>query len=233
MGRVIKRGNAEPGDITPDTGFADTGVSKSHNIITADTFEAKAESQQILERAEAEAQAIRQQADTDAAQTRQQAIDDGEQIRAQAKEDGFAAGKEAAASELSEIVAQSSRRLQQIEEQAVPQLKELALSIARKIIGKELQFHPDAVVDIIKQALSEKARQRREIFLRVHPEDLAAIREHKADLLEVLSRSKEIGLREDPDVERYGVIIETDAGIIDAQLETQLAVFERVLKDNS
>ena len=85
------------------------------------------------------------------------------------------------------------------------------------------------MVDIIRQALTEKARQRREIFLRVHPEDMKYVREHKAELLEVLSRAKEIGLREDPDVARHGVVIETDAGIIDAQLETQLAVFERIL----
>ena len=129
------------------------------------------------------------------------------------------------------MIAGVAKRYQQIEAQAIPQLKELALTIARKILGRELEFSPEAVVDIVKQALSEKARQRREIFLRINPQDMQAIREHKADLLEVLSRAKEIGIREDPDVQRHGVIIETDAGIIDAQLETQLAVFERVLRE--
>ena len=71
---------------------------------------------------------------------------------------------------------------------------------------------------------------RREIFLRVNPADLQFIRDKKPDLLDVLSRAKEIGIREDPDVARHGVIIETDAGSIDAQLETQLAVLERTLK---
>jgi type III secretion protein L len=120
--------------------------------------------------------------------------------------------------------------MQQIEAQAVPQLKDLAVAIARKIIGRELEFHPEGVVDIVKQALTEKARLRREIFLRVNPEDMDLIRSSKPQLIEVLSRCKEIGLREDPDVARYGVIIETDAGMIDAQLDTQLAVFERLLK---
>ena len=132
--------------------------------------------------------------------------------------------------ELTEMIATSSRRLQMIEEQVEPQLKDLALRIARKILGRELEFHPEAVVDIVKQALSDKARQRREVYLRVNPDDLQYIREHKSELLEVLGRAKEIGLREDPGVEPHGVIIETDAGTIDAQLETQLAVFERVFK---
>ena len=57
------------------------------------------------------------------------------------------------------------------------------------------------------------------------------IRKNKSQLLDVLSRAKEIGVSEDPDVERYGVIIETDAGTIDAQLDSQLAVFERILEN--
>ena len=57
------------------------------------------------------------------------------------------------------------------------------------------------------------------------------IRKNKSQLLDVLSRAKEIGISEDPDVERYGVIIETDAGTIDAQLDSQLAVFERILEN--
>jgi hypothetical protein len=55
---------------------------------------------------------------------------------------------------------------------ALEQLKELAVSIARKVLGRELEFAPEGVVDLIKQALSEKARQRREIYLRVNPADL-------------------------------------------------------------
>ena len=94
-----------------------------------------------------------------------------------------------------------------------------------------MQTSPDAVIKIVRNALAEKARQRQEISLRVHPEDLAIIRENKAQLLEVLSRAKEISIREDMNVERYGVIIETDAGTIDAQLDSQLAIFERVLQN--
>ena len=218
MGKVIKRGDAGTGDISPDTGFADVSVARRPGIIRSDTVDAKGEAQRILERAEAEAEEIRSQARVEA-----------EKLKAQAYELGLKEGKNAAAAKLSEVVAKTSQRLAQVEAQVEPQLRELALTIARKILGRELEFHPEAVVDIVKQALSDKARQRREIFLRVNPDDLQYIRDHKPELLEVLSRAKEIGIREDPDVAVHGVVIETDAGMIDAQLETQLAVFERVL----
>ncbi len=217
MAKLIKKGETDLGDISPDTGFAESVVRRAP-IIKSETVDARGEAQRIIDKAQAEADEIRRQAETDA-----------EKLKEQAYQTGYEEGKNTAAAELSEVVASASQRLEAIEQQAEPQLKELALTIARKILGKELEFHPETVVDIVKQALSEKARQRREIFLRVNPDDLQYIRERKPELLEVLSRAKEIGIREDPEVALHGVVIETDAGIIDAQLETQLAVFERVL----
>jgi flagellar biosynthesis/type III secretory pathway protein FliH len=220
MGKVIKKGNTQLGDINPETGFADLSAQRRAPVISRSTAEAKSEAASIRERAEQQAAEIIRQAELEA-----------EQLKEKAYQLGYDDGKQAAATELSEVVASASRRLQQIEAQAEPQLRDLAVKIARRIIGKELEFAPEAVVDIVKQALSEKARQRREIFLRVHPEDLQLIRENKADLIEVLSRAKEIGIREDPEIARGGVVIETDAGTIDAQIDTQLEVFEKILME--
>jgi type III secretion protein L len=217
--KVIKGTDAGLGEISPDTGFAEPAVRPSKKIVKGETVEARNEAQAIKDRAQAEAKEILNQAENEAAR-----------IKEEAAAIGLEEGRNQGAAELAEIVATVSQRLSLIEAQVEPQLKDLAIKIARKILGRELEFHPEGVVDIVKQALSEKARQRREIYLRVNPEDLQHIRESKADLLEVLSRAKEIGIREDPDVEKGGVVIETDAGTIDAQLETQLAVFEQVLK---
>lgn len=219
MTKVIKRGPAEGGDIAPDNGFSEAALKRAP-IIRSEVADARSEAQLIRERAEDDAEEIRRCARADA-----------ERMQRQAREQGYREGRDLGAAELTKIVAQVSQRLTQIEAQAVPQLRDLALAVARKILGRELELRPDAVVDVIKQALAEKARQRREIVLRVHPEDLAIVRERKPELLEVLSRAKEIGVREDPDVARFGVVIETDAGTIDAQLETQLEVVERILKE--
>ena len=189
-------------------------------IIDKDTFEARSEAQEIRQRAQAEAKQVLEQA-------RQEA----EELREQARQEGYQTGRSEGVSELTETVAQASARLKQVESQLTSQLTEVAITIARKILGKELESSPEMVVNIVQNALSEKARQRQEISLRVHPDDLELIRENRAQLLEVLSRAKEISIREDSDVERYGVVIETDAGTIDAQLDSQLAIFEKVLQN--
>ncbi|MEC9464189.1 MAG: FliH/SctL family protein [Myxococcota bacterium] len=217
MAKVIKRGSIDPAQANPDGSLP--GVSRRAPVIERSTVEAKSQAQDIRARAQAEADEILDNARREA-----------EALLSQAKEKGYAQGRDQGASELVEAVARSSKRLQQIENQLVPQIKDLALGIAKKILGKELSSRPEAVVELVRQALAEKARQRREISLRVNPEDLVVIRENRGELLEILSRAQEISIREDPDVARFGVIIETDAGTIDAQLETQLAVLEGVLK---
>lgn len=220
MGKVIKKGSAELGDINPDTGFADLSLQRRAPVISRSTAEAKSEAALIRERAAEQAAEVVRKAEVEA-----------EQLKQKAYQQGYEHGKDTAAADLCQVVASTSRRLQQIEAQAEPQLRDLAVKIARRIIGKELELAPEAVVGIVKQALGEKARQRREIVLRVHPDDLQRIRDSKADLVEVLSRAKEIGIREDPEIARGGVVIETDAGTIDAQVDTQLEVFDRVLRE--
>lgn len=216
MGKVIKRDAAlADGNALPRT--ADAPQRRSVGIISKDKAAARTEAESIRKRALAEADEIREHAETDA-----------QTLKEKATKEGYAHGLDQAAAEISELVATTSNRLKALEAKIEPQLCTLAITIARKILGRELEFHPEAVADIVRQALAEKARQRKEISLRVHPEDLQYIRENKPALLDVLNRAKEIHIREDAEVHRHGVVIETDAGTIDAQLETQLKVFERV-----
>lgn len=222
MGKIIKKSTANLASLDEEATFAEPAPTpaRSAKIIDRDTVEARSDAQRIRERAQEEAQAILSNAEQQA-----------EELRQRAHAEGLAQGRNDGAAELSDVIARASVRMQEIEEQVVPQLRDLAMKIAHKILGRELSQHPEAVADIVRQALNEKARQRRELVLRVHPDDIDYIRQAKPELLNVLSRAKEIEIREDPEVQRHGVIIETDAGSIDAQLETQLAVFERVLSE--
>lgn len=228
MAKLIKRGDID--ENTAVTAMQSKPEARHGAIIDKDTYEARSDAQQIRERASLQAQELVSQAQVQADTVLQEARAEAETKQTKAHEDGYASGQAEAVAKLNEAVLRTSLRLQELEGQLVPQLTSLAVGIARRILGKELEFHPDEVVDIARQALADKARQRREITLRIHPDDAQFIREHKASLLELLSRCKEIAIHEDPEVARHGVIIETEAGTIDAQLETQLEAFERVLQ---
>lgn len=123
-----------------------------------------------------------------------------------------------------EIAGLEARMLKEVESEVV----RTAVKVAAELLAAELQLREDAVVDIAATALLA-ARTARDINLRVNPRDAKVLREAKDRLVSNLTRAKDLEIREDRRVKQGGVLIETEAGVIDAQLETQLEEIARVL----
>ena len=210
-----------------------TSTLQASRVLKASIMAARADAERICANAHGEADALLDVARQKAQEIEQNAQDALKSAFEDAKARGFNEGKAKAAQQWSSAIADSAKATAAFEAQIVPQLKSIAVTIAKKILGTELKQHPEQVLDIIRQALAEKARHRSQVALRVHPEDYKLVREHRAELAEVLSRCKDIIVREDDSITLHGVIIETDAGTIDAQLDTQLAIFEKVLTSQS
>ena len=107
-------------------------------------------------------------------------------------------------------------------------LLQLAIQVARKIIGEELRLAPEQVVSIAREAL-RSAPHGRNLVLQVHPDDEAAVRGQLSRLQKSLAGSRQIEVTSNAAVARGGCLIESDFGIVDAQLETQLDVMSRAL----
>ncbi|MCI0673488.1 MAG: flagellar assembly protein FliH, partial [Myxococcaceae bacterium] len=104
----------------------------------------------------------------------------------------------------------------------------LACRVAERLIGRDLERDPTLVVDLCAHALSE-LRQVRQLILRVHPQDAAALRAHPQRFLDVLGRTAEVTVKEDAEVRRGGCVVQSEAGTLDAQLHTQFEMLRRVL----
>ena len=66
--------------------------------------------------------------------------------------------------------------------------------------------------------------------IRVHGNDLETVRTNRADLLTLVDGANHVEIIEDRRVEPGGCIIETNAGSIDARIETQLESVSDALK---
>ena len=233
MAKVIKGTGApigsgeELGAISPDTGFADV-VRKRPAVVTRETFDAGNDAKRIVADAEAKAQQIVAEAEQKATEIQRQAQVEAEQLRAGAEQQGFKQGSDEAAAKFTELIAEHSKKMEAAESSVANQVRQLSLAIAKKIINKELEFHPETVVEMAKKHLTS-VRQRKEVYLRVSPADLETLREHKRELIDQLGRAKDMEIRADETLTSGSMIIETDAGTIDARVETQMAVIERVL----
>ncbi len=145
-------------------------------------------------------------------------------VLAEATEAGRWEGHARAAAVLARAALERDRLLEDAEREVVA----IALTIARKVLGRELRSGPEAVVDLAASAVAE-ARARREVVLRASPADAAALRAAEGRLA-ALSRAP-VQILEDPSLEPGGVLVDTEAGRIDARIEAQLDALARALEE--
>lgn len=194
-----------------DIGALESGRRRS-NVVKRPLLEAKEEAAQILVRAEEEAKALRERA--------QQEV---EILR----ENAYQKGHESALVQLNEILLEARERRDTALAQAEKDLLTLAIKLAEKIIGREIKRDSKVLADMVANAL-RNIRQNNVLTIRVNPEDFPLIQEHR-EHLDPVGRARFLDLVSDPRVSRYGCIIESEFGTVDAQLETQLRVLERAL----
>jgi flagellar biosynthesis/type III secretory pathway protein FliH len=142
-----------------------------------------------------------------------------------ATEEGAREGASQAEHMREEIAGLQERMLKEVEGEVV----RTALRVAKELLAAELHIREDALVDIAATAL-QAAKTAKDINLRAAPRDAAILRSHKARLVSVLTRAKDLEIREDKRVQPGGVLIETEAGVVDAQLDTQLEELAHVLE---
>jgi type III secretion protein L len=130
---------------------------------------------------------------------------------------GAADGLDKAQHMRDEIERLSARMLSEVTAEVV----RAAVVVARELLVKEMQQREDAIVDVVAAALST-VKHARDVNVRIHPRDAAIVRQNQTRLVALLTRARGIEIREDRRVHAGGVLIETEAGVVDAQIETQL-----------
>lgn len=122
--------------------------------------------------------------------------------------------------------------LRRAADEALLQSRHAALLLARKmaerIIGHAVALDEAAITSITAQALAACRDLSGTIRLRVHPLDLQQLERDRAPLVARLPKAT-VQFIADESVGRYGCLIETPAGRIDARIGAQLDAFERAL----
>lgn len=154
-----------------------------------------------------------------------------ESARETARLAGLEAGRNEGLGAVTELLVKARREAADRAAATEPGLRRLAVRIAEKILGRELELKPDAVCDIVRTAL-EAARTRRDLVVRVHPGDLDAVVRARPRLSEAVVHQAGLTFRADPGVPRGGCLVDTEVGTLDARLEVQLAAIERALLED-
>lgn len=165
-------------------------------------------------------------------------VSDLEAIEREAREQGYAAGQReglaAARQQLVErmarldaLYASAARPLQALDEATEQELAQLALVVARQVLAHELKTTPELIVPAIRQAAMALPSATRELRVRLHPDDVALLRE----LDEVETHWQ---LLADPALARGDCVLECERSRLDARVRTRLAaVVDAVLGDEA
>ena len=144
-----------------------------------------------------------------------------EEAKKEAEEKGFQAGLDS----LNKHLFSLNQELQQLRDDIQKKILPLALSAARKVLGVELKLHPERIVDIILTSL-KSVTQHKKIKIYVNKGDLAMLEEQRPKMKAIFEHLESLTIQERSDIEPGGCIIETEAGIINAQLENQWRALE-------
>ena len=159
------------------------------------------------------------------------------QVLDQARREGFAAGVAAGRREaeeqtrpamdgLARNLAELARLRDTLREEATHDLVRLAVSIAARVLHREVSLDPDALTGLVKTAFL-KVQSREVQRVRMHPGLESLVKKS----LEHCGSPQNLVLTADPTLKPGEVFLETSQGILDASVDTQLREIERGLID--
>jgi flagellar assembly protein FliH len=105
------------------------------------------------------------------------------------------------------------------------ELVHLALGVARKIVGRELQADAETMAGIVRDALSRVEHAER-IIIRMNPADMERLSALTPRLLDSLPHAGRACFEADASISSGGCRVESDSGDIDARIEQRFKVVE-------
>jgi type III secretion protein L len=137
-------------------------------------------------------------------------------------------GEQQARADASAWMARAAIAAAKRESELESHIAELAIDVARTILGREAASGPEVLRDVVRRALGH-FRRARQVILQVHPDDLEFARSHHRTWIPAGCDPDVIEIDAADGIERGGVVVHTDIGKLDARLETQLGAIARAL----
>jgi flagellar assembly protein FliH len=203
---------------------------------TPDWDAVRAEADAILAQARAEAAELLEDAQIQAEALREAAWQEGQhqgrtEARAAVEAELRAAWNVRVAAlqaEIDAIVLQIGAAREGLWAQQEPEMVALALDIARQVIKTEVTQNPEVIRALLANAV-RRITDKDNVRVRVSVADAPRVKEMRQDLMELMDGLRHLEIVDDRRVGEGGCVIETNAGTIDAKIETQLSEVARAL----
>ena len=161
------------------------------------------------------------------------AKEEANSIRENAAKEGYQAGLEAAKEDiisLKEGIEAFYGAKQAVLDSIAPDVLEISLEIAKKIIKKEAIEDKDIILNNIKDILCDLSKEETKITLKVNPAQVALLKQEVPEMVSVSGLEAKVLIIPDENTMEGGCLLTTTNGVIDATIETQLEIISEALK---
>ncbi len=132
---------------------------------------------------------------------------------------------ESAAVRLAHSIADLATFRPRLRRETEVELAELAMAVAKRILRREIQMDPEALLGLVKAGL-ERVNRAELLRVRVHPDFARIVEDYLAK-----NSSGAVAITADRSLERGAAVFETVRGRVDASIDAQLKEIERGFAD--
>ena len=162
------------------------------------------------------------------------AREEADAIRDSALKEGYQAGLDQAQADIDELknsLGQFMNAKQEVFEYIAPDILEISVDIAKKIIKKEIEQDPQVLFNTIVDVLKTLSKEETKVTLRVNPAEVNQTKQAVPDLINTAGIDTKVVVLADETVTEGGCQVTTTNGIVDATLETRIEVVKKALRE--
>lgn len=161
------------------------------------------------------------------------AQEEAESIKETAAKEGYRAGIEQAETDIIALrakIADFVNAKKEVFEYIAPDILEISVDIAQKIIKNEVTQNPQIILDSIIDAMKNISKDESKITVKLNPLQVDLVRTELPEYISSMGVEAKITVVGDDSIEEGGCILNTNNGIVDASLDTQLEIIKEALK---
>lgn len=161
------------------------------------------------------------------------AQEEAQTIRENAAREGYKDGLEKVQHDISSVknaMAEFLKAKEEVFEYIAPDILEISVDIARKIVKKEIEQNPEIVLETILDVLKTLPKEESKINIKVNPQQLTLIKGSVPEMVSSMGLDVKTIIIADGTIELGSCIVQTSNGIVDATIDTQLEIIKEVFK---
>ncbi len=162
------------------------------------------------------------------------AREEADAIREAAAKEGYQAGLSQAKDDIAALrdsIREFINAKQEVFDKIAPEILSISIDIAKKIIKKELTQTPELLIESVKEILKELSKEETKITLRANPSQVSMLKSEVPQMAEQMGLEAKIMVIPDESVMEGGCVVTTTNGVVDATIDTQLAIISEALKE--